>query len=100
MPDNKRKWRILIPDNPDETIKCALYDLYGIVDSYLTYPLAVSEASHTDPAACGENLIIIGTSKDNAESRRSPAPGSSFCQAKPRAIQYKYRVHRMTMTAV
>ena len=75
MPDNKRKWRMLIPDNPDETLRCAIYDLYGIVDSYLTYPLAVSEASLTDPAACGENLIIIGTSKDNARIKEIAGSG-------------------------
>lgn len=57
------KWRMLIPHTDAKTFRCAVFDLYGIVDAYLPYPLAVTEesAEQTPQKLSGENLIIMGT---------------------------------------
>lgn len=55
------KWRILTPHQMTETVRCASYDLFGIVDAYLPYPLAISDENEFDVAQHDENLIILGT---------------------------------------
>ena len=58
------KWRILTPHTMSDTVRCAVYDLYGIVDAYLPYPLAVTDEAVFQPEQYDENLIILGTVGD------------------------------------
>ena len=61
MPDIKNgKWRILIPHTDSEIVRYAVSDLYGIVDVYLPYPLAVTQEDAAPIAQYDENLIVVG----------------------------------------
>ena len=75
MSENNKKWRILIPRDLNETERCAAYDLFGIVDSCLPYPLAMSDEGITDIENCDENLIIIGTSQNGGAMKQLAKAG-------------------------
>ncbi|MBE6656844.1 MAG: hypothetical protein E7604_00195 [Ruminococcaceae bacterium] len=60
------KWRILIPHTASDTVRCAITDLYGIVDAYLPYPLAVTDEEAAAADTYDENLIIVGTADNGA----------------------------------
>ena len=63
------KWRILIPTHLSPILKTALADLYGIVDAYLPYPLAVTDESVAPAGGYAENLIVIGTAENGCLCR-------------------------------
>jgi len=75
MENKTAKWRVLIPREMSETFRCALYDLYGIIDAYLPYPLAVSCEDDKPASEYAENLIILGTASNGSTIKKLAEDG-------------------------
>ncbi len=65
MEQNLKKWRLIVPNTMDTVTRRAAYDLYGIVNAYLPYPLSIEAEQTLTEQTKQDHLLILGTTQNS-----------------------------------